>query len=65
MGRHVEQQMDVVRPDMALQNLHVIRAADLADQIAHLDRDVAAENQFAILRAEHKIVVQVSLWPSP
>src|SRR6266487_1457636 len=59
MRRHVQQQMHMVRPDVASQYLNVVRAADFADQVPHLDRDVAPEDRLAILRAKHEVVVQL------
>ena len=59
MRRYLEQQMNVVRPDVAPEDLDVVRAADLPNQIAHLDRDVATEHRLAILRAEYEMVVQL------
>src|SRR6266849_2760166 len=55
--RDTQQQMHVVRPDVALQNLYVLASTDLPDQIAHLDSDVAPEHRLAILRDEHEMVV--------
>ena len=59
MRRHLELQMHMVRPDMPLEDFDIVRAADFADQIAHLDRDVASKDRLAILRAEHEVVVQL------
>jgi hypothetical protein len=55
--RHTQQQMHVVRPDVALQDLNVLAATDLPDQIPNLDADVAPEHRLAILRDEYEVVV--------
>lgn len=44
MGGHIEQQVHMVRPDVPAQDFDIVRAADLPDQIAHLDRDVAFQD---------------------
>src|SRR5436190_2660151 len=59
LRRYFELQVHMVRPDVTLENLDVVRAADLADQIPHLDRDVASKDRLAILRAEDEMVVQL------
>src|SRR5262245_51194953 len=58
VGRYVQQQVHVIRTDMAAHDLNLMRAADLANQIPHFDRDVATEDRLAIFRAEHEMVVQ-------
>ena len=55
--RDTQQQVHVVRPDVALQNLDVLASTDLADQVAHFDSDVAPEHRLPILRDEHEMVV--------
>ena len=59
MRGHLELQVYMVRSDMALEDFDIVRAADFADQIADLDRDVASKDRLAILRAEHEMVVQL------
>ena len=58
VGRGAQQQMDMVRPHMALQNLDIVRSTDFPDQIANLCADVTPEHRLAILRDEHEMVVQ-------
>ena len=58
VGRDTQQQMDMVRPDVALHNLDVLTPTDLPNQIAHLRADVATQHRLAILRDEHEVVVQ-------
>ena len=55
--RDTQQQVHMVRPDVALQDLDVLTPTDLSNQIAHLDSDVAPEHRLAILRDEHEMVV--------
>ena len=43
--RDAEQQMDVIGPNVALQNLNVLRSADLPNQIPNLRADVTAEHR--------------------
>src|SRR5712692_5559785 len=57
--RHVEQQMHMVRPDVAPQDLDIMRSTDLSNQIADVRGNVTAEHRLAILRAEHEVVVQL------
>ena len=57
MRWNLELQMYMVRPDVALKDFDVVRAADFADQVPDLDRDVASTDRLAILRAEHEVVV--------
>ena len=59
MRGHLELQMYVVRPDVALKNFDIVRAANFADQVTDFDRDVPANDRLAILRAEHEVVVQL------
>jgi hypothetical protein len=47
-----------VRPDVPAQDFNIVRATNLPDEIPDLDRDVAAEDRLATLRAEHEVVVQ-------
>ena len=56
--RDAEQQMDVVGPNVSLQNLDVLGPTDLTDQVPHLRPDVTAQHRLAILRDEHEVVVQ-------
>ena len=40
VGRDTHQQMHMVRPDVALQNLNVLTPTDLPNQIAHTPADL-------------------------
>jgi hypothetical protein len=50
--------MDMVGANMSLQNLDVMRPADLSNQIPHLRANVTAKHRLAILRDEHEVVMQ-------
>ena len=56
--RDAEQQMDMFRPDVALDDLYVERPADLPNQITHLRANFPAQHRLPILRDEHEVVVQ-------
>ncbi len=56
--RDTQQQVDVIRPNVPLQNLYVMRSTDLPDQIPHLRANFTAEHRLAILRDEYEVVVQ-------
>ena len=58
VGRHTQQQVHVVRPNVALQDLDVLTATDLPNQIAQLHSDISPEHRLAILRDEDEMVVQ-------
>jgi hypothetical protein len=58
MRRDTEEQMDMFRPDVTLQNLDVMRPTDFPDQVPHLSADITAEHRLAILRDEDEMVVQ-------
>ena len=56
--RDAQQQMDMLRPDVPLDDLNVVRPADLPNQVAHLRADLPAQHRLAILRDEHEVIVQ-------
>jgi hypothetical protein len=56
MRRDAQQQVDVVRPDVALQDLDVLRPTDLSNQIAQ--PYVPPKHRLAILRDEYEMVMQ-------
>lgn len=58
VGRGAQQQMDMIRPHMTLQDLDIVRSTDLTNQITELRPDVAPQHRLAILRDEHEMVVQ-------
>ena len=58
VGRHTQQQMHMVRPDVSLQNLNVLTPTDLPNQIPHLGPDLPTQHRLAILRDEHEVVMQ-------
>ncbi len=58
VGRGAQQQMNVVGPHMALQDLDIVRSTDFPDQISELSPNVAAQHRLAILRDEHEMIVQ-------
>ena len=56
--RDAEQQIDMVRPDVPLQDLDVERPTDLPNHVPHLRPDLAAQHRPAILRDEHEVILQ-------
>jgi hypothetical protein len=58
MGWGTQQQMDMVRPHVALHNLDVLTATDFPDQIPQAVADLPRQDRLAILRGEHEMVVQ-------
>src|SRR6266545_4021557 len=55
--RHTQQQVHMVRPDVALQDLNVLAPTDLPNQVAQLHANITAQHRLAILRDEHEMVV--------
>ena len=55
--RDAQQQMDVIRTHVPLQNLDVVPATDALNLLAHLLPDVAAQARLPILRAEDDMAV--------
>jgi len=58
MGRGTQQQMDMVRPHVPLENVDVLTATDFPNQIPHAVADLPHQHRLAILRGEHEMVVQ-------
>ena len=58
MGWGAQQQVDMVGPHVALENLDVLTATHFPDQIAHALADLAPQDRLAILRGEYEVVVQ-------
>jgi hypothetical protein len=56
--RHTQQQVHMVRPDVPLQNLYILRSTNLPNQIPQLGPDLPAKDRLAILRDEHEVIVQ-------
>ena len=58
MGWGAQQQMDMVRPHVALENFDILAATDFPNQIAEAVSDLPRQDRLAILRGEHEMVVQ-------
>ena len=58
LGRGAQQQMDMVGPDVPLENLDVLAPTDFPNQIADAVPDLPRQDRLAILRGEHEMVVQ-------
>ena len=58
VGWDADQQMDMVGPYVPFENLDVLAAADLPDQIPQAVPHLPAKHRLAILRGEHEMVVQ-------
>ena len=56
--RDTEQQMDMIGPNVPLQNLNVMASTNLPNQIPHLRANITAEHRLAILRDEHEVIMQ-------
>jgi hypothetical protein len=57
--RDAQQQVHVVGSHVALQDLDVVRFADLPDQVAHPDADAPPQDRLAVLRHEHEMKMQL------
>src|SRR5262252_4958847 len=53
-----QQQMHMIRPNMTLQNLNVVTAANLSNQVPYLRPHVPPQHRLAILRDEHEVIMQ-------
>jgi hypothetical protein len=49
--------MDVVRPNMPLQDFNVVSLADLSHKVSQPDPDLAPQYRLAVLRDEHEVVM--------
>ena len=58
MGRDTDQQMDMVRPNVPFENLDILAATNLPDQVPQCLADLPTKNRLAILRGEHEVIVQ-------
>src|SRR5712692_8375084 len=47
---HAQQKVDVIGANVPLQNLNVVRAADLANQVAETKTNVTSKDRLAVLR---------------
>jgi len=58
LGRHTQQQMDLVRLDMSFQNLDLLGRTDLSDQFPGSPGNIPPEDRLAVLGDKDKVVVQ-------
>ena len=58
VGRGAQEQVDMIRPHVALQNFDVLTSTNFPDQIPHTLADLPHQDRLAILGGEHEMVVQ-------
>ena len=55
--RHTQQQVDVLRPYMALQYFYVVPRTDLPNEIPETNRNVPSQGRLAVLRDKYEVIV--------
>lgn len=55
---HAQQQVHVVGPNVAFDDLNIVGMTDLTNQLSQPTAHIATKNRLAVLRNEHEVVVQ-------
>ena len=59
IGRGTNQNMDVIRPNVALDHLHLIGGTDLSDYVPQSQGGVASRNTATLLDLPYKVIFEM------